>query len=246
MALEYQNGRRITKFTYELSPLDAVIKEYEENLKKQKSLVDNAPKNEFEKDGKTQKTRDELRNAALKHLDAERMSLESMVDVQAQLEAYRVAGEKVFSKNQAESERTLKLMSSEKHHPTSALEKYMRAEGVPKPSPYHTAHHIVPGKGKETVLTARTRLHIHRYGIRINDPANGVYLVRKDDHTPHWSMPKSRGHLRYHTKDYERFLAARITRIRGIDALKTQLQVIGRLLQQNEPKDAIQKIRGTR
>lgn len=88
-----------------------------------------------------------------------------------------------------------------------------------------------------------TRLHIHRNGIRINDPANGVYLLHKDEYTPHWSMPKSRGHLKYHTKQYEQFLNSRIAGLRGMDVIKTHLQVIGRLLQENEPKTAIANIR---
>lgn len=246
MYMEYQHGVRITKYAHELPCLEAIFKEYEDNLSKQRNLIKNAPTPELEKTSSTYKTRKKLQDEALEHLEKERMSLESMADVQAQLITYRAAGEKIFSENQAESEAALRKMSTEKHHPASALEKYMRAEGVPKPSPYHTAHHIVPGKGKEAVLTARTRLHIHRNGIRINDPANGVYLVRKDDHTPHWSMPDSKGHLRYHTKEYERYLAARITRLQGMNALKTQLQVIGRLLQQHEPKYAIQQVRNAR
>jgi len=51
----------------------------------------------------------------------------------------------------------------------------MRAVPVPKPSANHTAHHIVPGKGK-TKGAVRARIRLHLYGIRINDPGNGVWL----------------------------------------------------------------------
>ena len=119
----------------------------------------------------------------------------------------------------------------------------MRAEGMPKPSSQHTAHHIEPGKGKLEMLIARTRLHLHLYGIRINDPANGIYLIQKDEDTPHWSMPNSRGHLKYHTHTYEQWIAQKLKPLKNIDVLKTQLQIIGRILQDNEPKNVISVVK---
>lgn len=85
---------------------------------------------------------------------------------------------------------------------------------------------------------------MHVNGIRINDLANGVYLLTKDKHTPHWSMPNSRGHLKYHTSDYEKWVSNKVRAVKGMDYIKTQLQVIGRLLQQNEPKTAIAMMKG--
>lgn len=119
----------------------------------------------------------------------------------------------------------------------------MRAEGQIKPSHKHTAHHIVPGKGKLEMVTAQTRIHLHLHGIRINDPANGVYLIHNDADTPHWSMPNSRGHRKYHTHEYERWVSQKVRTQTNIDYIKTQLQLIGRILQDNEPKNAIPAIK---
>ena len=87
---------------------------------------------------------------------------------------------------------------------------------------------------------------MHSHGIRINDPVNGVYLLHKDDYTPHHSMPGSRGHLKCRTREYEKLVPARIGRLPNQDIIKTQLQVIGRLLQQHEPKAAFAQMRGLR
>jgi len=118
----------------------------------------------------------------------------------------------------------------------------VRAEGEPKPSPVHTAHHIVPGSGMLKRVNARTRYHLHINGIRINDPANGVYLVSKDEYPPHWSMLNSSGHKKYHLHIYEEYLNRVLTPVLGEDILKTKLQVIGRILQANQPKEAMGKV----
>ena len=238
--IEYKNGRRITKFTYELSPLDAAMAAFEDNIRKHEVLVEKA----FDAD-----TIDKLperkkeKQEALNFLKKERLHLQKIVEIHSRLEIYRKVGAKAHSSHRKTAGRAVKIMVDEEHHPTEDLEEYMRAEGAAKPSSLHTAHHIVPGKGKLRPLTALTRLHIHRNGIRINDPANGVYLLHKDEYTPHWSMPNSRGHLTYHTHDYERFLSGRIRSLTGTDTIKKHLQIVGRLLQQYEPKTAISKIR---
>ncbi len=95
-------------------------------------------------------------------------------------------------------------------------------------------------------MVRNTRIHIHSHGIIINDPANGVYLVHKDDYTPHHLMPSSRWHLKNHTREYEKLVAARIGTLPNQDVIKTQLQAIGRLLQQHEPKPVFTKMRGMR
>lgn len=231
MKIEYHNGVRVTKHAHEMTPLEAAIQGYEQMAKEHFSKPDNITLNERERQEECAK--------ALKCLDAERAKINTLIDIQSQLEVYREAGIGATQGSLGERADALSMMESEKHHPTEVLEKYMRAEGVPKPSPLHTAHHIVPGKGKLKAVTARTRLHLHAHGIRINDPANGVYLVHKDRDTPHWSMPNSRGHLKYHTHEYEDWISKRLQRFNHIDVIKTQLQVIGRILQENEPKEAI-------
>jgi len=233
MKLEYMNGVRTTMLYHEMSPLDAAITRYEELAEKHYAKTSTLTGAEREKALKESRA----------HLESERKRLETISDVQAGLEQYRKAGLAATKENRKNKATALNMMVAERHHPTAVLEKYMLAEGAVKPSLKHTAHHIVPGKGKLEILTGRTRLHLHQHGIRINDPANGVYLVSVDKDTPHWSMPKSRGHKTYHTEDYERWVSQKIRALRNIDFIKTQLQVIGRILQDNEPKNAIPVIK---
>ena len=237
MKFEYRNGARISKLVHEMSPLEAAINQYEEMAKKHYSKAND----------KSSSLTDQERKAKLKealaYLKRERARLKTIASVQGKLDEYREAGMRAVNDDEFGRRSAMSMMRSEKHHPTKVLENYMRAEGQTKPSNKHTAHHIVPGKGKLKVLTAQTRIHLHLHGIRINDPANGVYLVHDDSDTPHWSMPKSKGHLTYHTHDYERWVSQKLTPHTNIDIIKTQLQIIGRLLQDNEPKNAIPVIK---
>lgn len=59
-------------------------------------------------------------------------------------------------------------------------------------------------------------------------------------------MPDSRGHKTYHTKDYERLIWERVTPLIGQDEIKTQLQIIGRLMQQHNVKVMIDEAGGVR
>lgn len=160
-----------------------------------------------------------------------------MFTIEAELEVYREEG-----RNAVNNRNEVNKLLAEEHHPTGLLEQNMRAEGEPKPGPKHTAHHIVPGSGMLKRVNARTRYHIHINGIRINDPANGVYLVSKDKYAPHWSMPHCAGHKKYHLHIYEEYLNNVLTVIQGEDYIKTKLQVIARILQANQPKEAMGKI----
>lgn len=238
MKLEYRNGVRISKLTHEMSPLERAIQSYEEKAEKYYSM-DN-PNLHFTKEEREIKKKEAMRELAI-----QRRHLETIGEVHALLEAYREGNMKIKAGSNTDRKKALATMKNESHHPTELLEKLMRAEGHPKPSSRHTAHHILPGSGQyEKVMIARARTHIHTHGIGINDPANGVYLLTKDEYTPHYSMPASRGHLKYHTRDYEKWVSLRIRQLTHIDIIKTQLQVIGRLLQHNEPKTAISKIKG--
>ena len=231
--LEYQNGVRVSLLVHEQSPFERMLDRYTELAKKHyaKSKNTNLTKEERAKELKS----------SLDFLAHERRLLNTIAGVQAELDTYRATGNLVKQGTKSERSASLAYLEAENHHPTEDLERYMRAEGVPKPSAKHTAHHIVPGRGKLRALTNRTRVHLHIHGIRINDPANGVYLVHKDEDTPHWSMPKSKGHLTYHTHEYERWMSQKIGALNHVDIIKTQLQIIGRLLQNNEPKNVISK-----
>lgn len=238
MKLEYLHGERITKLIHEMTPLEAAINSYEEAAHK---LIDRYEKLAKAHASASPSGTEEQRKAELKEctrfLEIERGKLAVISDVQGRLAAYRKSALAATVGTGKERDTVIRRLSAESHHPTGDLEAFMRAEGIPKPSSKHTAHHIVPGKGKDPVVNGRTRLHLHRFGIGINDPANGVYLLHKDEYTPHWSMPLSRGHRKYHTTFYETWVSNRIRALKNIDAIKTQLQIIGRILQQNEPKD---------
>ena len=231
MKLEYQNGVRITPHLHEQTPFERMLDRYTDMAESYYATENNT--------GLTQEQRTAELKKAKGHLERERGYLRVMADVEGQLAAYRAKGVEATQGSGRQRMEAISMMNAEEHHPTDNLEKFMRAEGVPKPSPEHTAHHIVPGKGKLPVVNNQTRMHLHIHGIRINDPANGVYLVCKDADTPHWSMPASRGHLTYHTHEYERWVSQKVTLLRNMDAIKTQLQIIGRILQDNEPKQAI-------
>jgi len=239
MQLEYLNGIRVHKHYYEMTPLEAAIENYETQAKKHHTSEDTSNLTKTEREKKLKESLD--------FLGKERMKLEKTIEVQSLLEAYRAEGNKAITGTKQEAKKAVARMTSEDHHPTELLEKLMRAEGTPKPSRHHTAHHILPGSGQyRQALISTARVHMHLNGIRINDPANGVYLVTVDKNTPHWSMPKSRGHLKYHTAAYEEWTSRKVVALKGIDRIKTQLQIIGRLLQQNEPKAAINKIQSLR
>ena len=233
MKLEYHNGVRITKHLHEMTPFEAAVQNYEKMAKDYFSSSRNL----------TDEKRQAACDKALADLECEKKKINTLASIESQLQQYREQGTKATEGSLRDRAGALTMMQQEKHHPTEVLEKYMRAEGIPKPSPQHTAHHIVPGKGKLKAVTTNTRLHLHKHGIHITDPANGVYLVCKDADTPHWSMPASRGHLKYHTHEYEQWMAQRVQRLNNMDMLKTQLQIIGRILQSNEPKVAIQAIK---
>lgn len=238
MKLEYLHGQRITKLIHEMTPLEMAIHSYEEAARRTLNRYETLAKSHSANDTtKTEVVRKKELAECLGFLELERLKLEKIADVQGQLAAYRESAMASTRGTAKDRDQALRRLNAEKHHPTGYLEAFMRAEGIPKPSAKHTAHHIVPGKGKDPVINGRTRLHLHRFGIGINDPANGVYLVHSDEFTPHWSMPLSRGHKKYHTKLYETWVSNRVRALRDIDSIKTQLQIIGRILQQNEPKD---------
>lgn len=252
MKLEYKNGVRLTKLTHEMSPLEMAMARYDEikeNVCHLKGLALNSHCNTVEPETRLETERKAALAVALKHLECEERTLDTMYEVQTQLDEYRKFGLNATKGNNASRMTTIDMLGAEEHHKQNGLkrlEEFMWAEGMPKPSPQHTAHHIVPGKGLLPKINTKTRFHLHKQGIRINDPANGVYLVSKDEFAPHWAMPLSRGHKKYHLHEYEVLLNKKITPIKQIDFIKTQLQIIGQLLQTNEPKIAMNEIRSLR
>ena len=88
------------------------------------------------------------------------------------------------------------------------LAKYLAASGEPKPTTFHEAHHIVPGKGShKQAKIIEVRLILHSHGIGINDPYNGVWLAnfirnKKDD----WATPPAPTHRKLHSFNYETWI----------------------------------------
>lgn len=198
--MEYLNGVRLTPHLHELSPLEAAIERYSQQAKQFHHLRKTTVK--ANETPEQRRHRENELASALNHLEHERRLAMVITDVQTQLQAYRDAlhSKNVSSGAQHKSNRT--SMTSEAHHPSKILGKFMRADGRPAPSPIHTAHHIIPGKGK-TPFSGRARIALHASDIRINDPANGVWMVRRRRDKGHWSMPDANSHSEIHTKNYE-------------------------------------------
>ncbi len=237
--METIQGLTVDQRYDEMSPLDRAIDKYSKQADKYfKELNDleNAPPDVREK---RQKKLEEAK-AFLEH---ERRFSELMASTQADLDSYRAVGRDATQGTRSEVATKQLALASEEHHPTDVLEQFMRSVPMPKPSSTHTAHHIVPGRGK-TKDANLARVHMHGYGVRINDPDNGVWLPRFKSHTPHWAMPDSKGHLQYHTHGYETWVRRKITRKSSEIFIRQELQIIGQLLQQNNIPDEARKKKG--
>lgn len=231
--MEYKHGARQTPLYHELSPLEAAIEEYS---LKAKAYYRNLGTTANTTDPELRKAREKELKEALKHLAHERRLAEVKVDVQTELERYRQQGKSLLIGTRKEIAAGHAALAKDKYHPTAQLERFLRADGRPKPSSLHTAHHIVPGKGK-TRAANRARLHIHRFAIRINDPDNGTWLVRHKKDVPHWSMPKSLSHLQYHTYNYETWIYESLRVWQSETSVRHRLKLLGRMLQEgNQPK----------
>jgi A nuclease family of the HNH/ENDO VII superfamily with conserved AHH len=124
-------------------------------------------------------------------------------------------------------------MAIEDHHPTNELAIFLQADGRPKPSPKHTAHHIVAGKGK-TESSANSRIELHLHNIRINDPDNGVWMLMNKKDKGHWSMPSANAHLEIHTHNYELWVYQRILSAFGEQEARAVLRQIAKLLHEGK------------
>ena len=120
-------------------------------------------------------------------------------------------------------------------------EKNLRLAGRAQPGERFSAHHLVEGKGKLDI-TARARLLIFRYDIRINDPDNGVWLPMEIKDKGHWAMPKAPAHSEIHTHNYERWIFGQIQMLRSEKAMRDKLTILrGQLKNGQQPKQVTQK-----
>jgi len=133
------------------------------------------------------------------HLQHEKKRIATHVLLQRNLAAYRES-----SANASEDE-----LLQEKHHPTKKLADNLTAVGEPKPTPMHEPHHIICGKGKyqqESLLLAR--LNLHSYGIGINDPYNGAWLINfTKNKDQDWATSEAPSHRQIHRYNYETWIA---------------------------------------
>jgi len=237
--MRYEVDEDDAVFAYQ-SKIDVCIDQHKNQASKYYKTInecENAPQNVRDK------RKDELKEAH-KWLEHERRLLETKTDVLAELAFYQERGRNASKGDRKEMASNQRALLTEKHHKSgkaTELEKYMRAVPVPKPSANHTAHHIVPGKGKTKDAT-RARIRLHLFGIRINDPSNGAWLPTYSKHTPHWAMPDSLGHLQYHTEKYETWVLKKVRGKSGEFNLREELKRIGKMLQNNTlPEEARKK-----
>ncbi len=230
MGIEYIQGNRTTLLVHEMSPLELAIEKFETDVNAYYKKKAKRP-NET---SQSRLTREKELSSALVHLKSERKRIAILAQIQFRLGEYQQWGREQADENPFE-------LLDEPHHPTKILARNMRADGHPQPSKRHTPHHIVLGKGKHP-RTADVRLNLHLYGIRINDPDNGVWMPRTKDDRGHWSMPKAPAHAEIHTFNYETWVSAMIGHLEEETTIRSALLRIRCLLRDGkQPKQVTQK-----
>lgn len=236
--------------TKQKSLLDLAIEQYDLAAKNFYSCVENSakaveggtPSQAIEVKSKRQEKLAQTK----RHLEHQKMSLLAMAQVQADLDEYRAAGKAAVSGVDRKAQQSgLAALHEEKHHGTglTTLEKYLQADARPRPSKSHSAHHIIPGKGRKQTMGRATRNYayqaralLHTFGIRINDPDNGVWLPRSVAELVSYAMPDAKAHKQYHTNAYEEYVYRAVRPQRTESAFRDRLRALGRELQSNTLK----------
>ncbi|WP_346836717.1 AHH domain-containing protein [Microbulbifer sp. SAOS-129_SWC] len=232
--MEYDHGKRVTPNYHELSPLERAIASFET---KARDYHQNTAPKPSETPAQRAKREKELKKA-LRHLEVEKLAALTQVQVQTQLHEYRAELMPTDGGTRRERVALREAMAAEKHHPTKVLARFMRADGRPQPSPRFSAHHIVQGKGR-TEQAAFARIQLHFFGIRINDPDNGVWMPRTKADKGHWAMPKAAAHSEVHTFNYETWVSSSIQHVAGTVAFRSKLVVIRNLLRDGLQPDYV-------
>lgn len=230
MEIEYNHGYRTTSLVHEMSSLEAAIAKFERKAnsyyKKKLKIFGETEENRL--------IREQELASALLHLKHERKRIAILSQIQNRLQEYQLWG-----KGQSEVD-PLALLE-ESHHPVRILARNMRAGGHPQPSVRHTPHHIIMGKGRHP-QTIDSRLNLHLYGIRINDPDNGVWMPRTKKDKGHWSMPNAPSHSEIHTFNYETWVNSRISHLEGEIVIRGELLRIRSVLRGGkQPKKVTDK-----
>lgn len=219
--MNYIHGKRTTPLHHEMDAYERVIAGFEKKAKNFHKNKQIAAKQEGSETLAQRRLRLADKKLEFEHLKLEAASAKIMAQVQIRIQQYRAAS------------LSLGEMQSEKHHPTGEFESLLRLDGRPKPSPKHTAHHIVPGKGF-TEMAASARIELHLHNIRINDPDNGVWMLRRKKNKGHWSMPNANAHKEIHTHNYERWVYQRILAAQDEFEARGILKNIGSLLHEGK------------
>lgn len=228
MDIEYEAGYRVTLLPHEMTPLEQAINNLESKAKKYYKKKNQV--SETETPEEREKREKELASV-LDHLKKERKAIAALAQVQARLAEYQGWGRQIAEED------PLALLD-ENHHPTKVLAHNMRLDGRPQPSGRHSPHHIVQGKGRHP-RTADTRLNLHLYGIRINDPDNGVWMPRTIADKGHWSMPKAPAHSQIHTFNYETWVNFLVGSLEGEDTIRRALVRIRAMLRDGRQPDKV-------
>jgi hypothetical protein len=219
----------MTSFERRLAHLDKLAIKYHQKKAKLAVCLNETPEQRLARTAEMK--------ADYHHLQQELRFAETIGEVEVRLQEYRLGGRSSDGEGRAESRAKRQIMERESHHSTEVLEGFLRVVGRPKPSAKHTAHHIVPGIGK-TIFATRARARLHFHCVRINDPDNGVWMVRYKRDKEHWSMSKANSHLEIHTKNYEGWVYRIVNAAFNETELRAGLRRIGKLLEKGrQPKE---------
>jgi hypothetical protein len=233
--MDYLHGKRLTPLLHEMTPFERKLAEFDKACRNFHKAKADAAKKGIES-AADKKARVNDMNSELEHLKHEQRFVETMAVIQVGLDNYRERLRVTRDDSNEIKTNKRKTMHGEAHHGTEVLEEYLRADSRPKPSPKHTAHHIVPGKGKTpNAHLARVQLHLH--GVRINDSDNGVWMLRNKDYAGHWSMPNAKTHLEIHTHNYEFWILTNIRAAANETMMRGSLRKIRGMLESGtQPK----------
>lgn len=188
--MEYDHGARITPLVHEMTPLERGIQEYQRQLEQYHQDKAKACGSEEERG-----TNEETLVKRRKFLDGRRRDLLVQAQIQEGLHKYRKGAR--LEDNE--------WIYEEEHHPTGRLIQFMESEGDVKPADNCQAHHIIPGKGWQSMQQIAARLKLHDCNVGINDPVNGIWLPAEPEDVPHFirSLKRALPHVLLHTKRYE-------------------------------------------
>ncbi len=187
----------LKKLHWEQSSAERSFHNFEKEVQRLKYELEEAC--ETEKDGKPENGKallSERKVQILKALNLQLKKMESIGDLEARLDKF---------KNQ--KPKNTMMAVREKHwlkHDSRRLGKNLCLAGKPKPDDKCHAHAIVAG-GDPSALKTRALLMV--MGIRVDDPANGVWLPGYEKDLPHWAMPNAVAHAWLNHPGYHDWIA---------------------------------------